>query len=106
MLERKFATYIENFLQNERNKILLVNGARQIGKSFIIRHVGQILYKHFVEINLKEDLEGERIFSTVKSTKDLYMVLSNFYNKPLGDNNDTLIFFFFFQSYPNLLNLL
>lgn len=106
MLERKFATYIENFLQNERNKILLVNGARQIGKSFIIRHVGQILYKHFVEINLKEDLEGERIFSTVKSTKDLYMVLSNFYNKPLGDNNDTLIFLDEIQSYPNLLTLL
>ena len=106
MLERKFAKYIESFLLHEDNKILLVNGARQIGKSFIIRHVGKMLFKHFVEINLKEDKEGERIFSTVKSTKDLYMVLSNFYNKPLGDFKDTLIFLDEIQSYPSLLTLL
>ena len=51
MLERKFIQYLEDFIKNEPNKILLVNGARQIGKSYIIRYVGKKLFKHFVEIN-------------------------------------------------------
>ena len=50
MLERKFAQYLEQFLSNEPNKILLVNGARQIGKSYLVRYIGKRLFKHFVEI--------------------------------------------------------
>lgn len=37
MLYRKFARRLEEFLNNEPRKILLVNGARQIGKSYIIQ---------------------------------------------------------------------
>ena len=55
MLERKFAENLEKFLLHEPRKILLVNGARQIGKSYLIRYVGKKLFKHFVEINLKAD---------------------------------------------------
>ncbi len=85
MLERKFTQYLEAFIENEPNKILLVNGARQIGKSYIIRYVGKKLFKHFVEINLKEDKEGEQIFADVQTTSDLYMRLSNYHSKHLGD---------------------
>ena len=60
MLERKFTSYLTKFLTEERNKILLVNGARQIGKSYLIRYVGRKLFSHFVEINLKEDKEGDK----------------------------------------------
>ena len=61
MLYRKFAAHLEQFLQNEPNKILLVNGARQIGKSYIVRYVGSRMFKNFVEINLKADKEGEGV---------------------------------------------
>ena len=40
MLDRKFTQELEDFLLHEPNKILLVNGARQIGKSYLIRYVG------------------------------------------------------------------
>ena len=106
MLERKFTQYLEQFLREENNKILLVNGARQIGKSYLIRYVGNRLFTHFVEINLREDKEGERVFSTVHSTTDLYMRLSNYYSKPLGDKSDTLIFLDEIQSYPHILTML
>ena len=78
MLERKFTQFLEHFLMEEPNKILLVNGARQIGKSYIIRYVGQKLFKHFVEINLKEDKEGDQVFADVHTTNDLYMRLGNY----------------------------
>lgn len=105
MLERKFTQYIVDFLTKNTNKILLVNGARQIGKSFLIRYVGHQLFKNFVEINLKEDSEGERVFADVHTTDALYMRLGN-YTKSLGDKADTLIFLDEIQSYPHLMTLL
>ena len=106
MLERKFTSFIERFLKEEPNKILLVNGARQIGKSYLIRYVGQKLFPHFVEINLKEDKEGDKVFADVHTTNDLYMRLSNYYSKPLGDESDTLVFLDEIQSYPHLMTML
>ena len=106
MLERKFTSFLTNFLKKEPNKILLVNGARQIGKSYLIRYVGQKLFPHFVEINLKEDIEGDRVFADVHTTNDLYMRLSNYYSTPLGDKTDTLIFLDEIQSYPHLMTML
>lgn len=106
MLERKFTQFLEHFLMEEPNKILLVNGARQIGKSYLIRYVGKKLFKHFVEINLKEDKEGDQVFVGVYTTNDLYMRLGNYYQKPLGNKSDTLIFLDEIQSYPHLMTML
>lgn len=106
MLERKFTSYLTKFLTEERNKILLVNGARQIGKSYLIRYVGRKLFPHFVEINLKEDKEGDKVFADVRTTDDLYMRLSNYCPTPLGDNTDTLVFLDEIQSYPHLMTML
>ena len=106
MLERKFTQFLEHFLMEETNKILLVNGARQIGKSYLIRYVGKRLFPHFVEINLKEDKEGDQVFADVHTTRDLYMRLSNYYSAPLGDKRDTLVFLDEIQSYPHLMTML
>lgn len=106
MLRRKFTVYLEEFLKTEKNKILLLNGARQVGKSYTIRYVGTKLFKTFVEINLKEDKENEKVFADVHSTSDLYIRLSNYTNEPLGDINDTLIFLDEIQSYPHLMTML
>lgn len=106
MLQRKFTTVLEQFLTEKQDKILLVNGARQIGKSYLIRYVGKRLFTHFVEINLKEDKEGEQVFASVHTTNDLYMRLSNYYSKPLGNKSNTLVFLDEIQSYPHLLTML
>lgn len=106
MLKRKFESVIEKFLIEQPNKILLVDGARQIGKSYLIRYVGTRLFKNFVEINLREDKEGDRIFANVKTCQDLYMQLALFANGKIGTYEDTLIFLDEIQSYPPLLTLL
>lgn len=106
MLYRKFAAHLEQFLQNEPNKILLVNGARQIGKSYIVRYVGSRMFKNFVEINLKADKEGVGIFATVRSRDDFYLQLGALAGNKLGNNKDTLVFLDEIQSYPHLMTLL
>ena len=106
MLERKFANFLESFLSENQNKILLVNGARQIGKSFIIRHIGSKLFPNFIEIDLRADSENEQLFSDVSSVDSFYLQLSAFAGNRLGNKQDTLIFLDEIQVYPRLLTLL
>ncbi len=106
MLKRKFTSILEQYLTQNTNKILLVNGARQIGKSYLIRYVGKKLYPHFVEINLQKDKEGPAIFSHVHTTQELYMQVSTIANEILGNKSDTLIFLDEIQAYPHLLTML
>ena len=106
MLYRKFEKRIEKFLQKESNKILLVNGARQIGKSYLIRYVGKRMFKNYVEINLKEDKESLGVFATVKSTSDFYMQLGAIAGNRLGTKENTLVFLDEIQSYPHLMTML
>ena len=106
MLYRKFEKHIERFLQEESNKILLVNGARQIGKSYLIRYVGKKLFKNYIEINLKEDKESLGVFATVKSTADFYMQLGAIAGNRLGTKENTLVFLDEIQSYPHLMTML
>jgi len=106
MLQRKFTTELSRFLQDEPDKIMLVNGARQIGKSYLIRFVSQQLFTHYIEINLQEDKEGARTFANVHSVQDFYVQLGIFAGNELGSREDTIVFLDEIQAYPHLLTLL
>lgn len=106
MLFRKIESSIVTHLKGESDKILIVEGARQIGKSFIIRKVGSELFSNFVEINLLEDREGARIFEKTKSLEDFYLQLSVIAGGRLGNRKNTLVFLDEIQAYPHLLTML
>ena len=106
MLRRKFTTEISRFLKEENKKILLVNGARQIGKSYLIRYVCRQMFPHYIEINLQEDKDGSQTFSSVHSVQDFYVQLGIMAGTNLGDYSDTIIFLDEIQVYPHLLALL
>lgn len=59
MLLRKIESVIEAHPKSNTNKILLVDGARQVGKTFIIRHVAKKLFSNYIEINMFEDFEND-----------------------------------------------
>ncbi len=67
MLYRKIAKVIEAHLQSASRKILLIDGARQIGKTYIVRYVGQRMFKNFIEINRIEDSLGDKLFAQVQT---------------------------------------
>ncbi len=106
MLQRKFSTIISDFLNNEPNKIMLVNGSRQIGKSYIIRYVCKQIFTHYVEINLQTDKDGIGIFANVHSPQDFYIQLGIVAGSNLGTFEDTIIFLDEIQAYPHLLAML
>lgn len=106
MLKRKIETVIEEYLLSDSNKILIVDGARQIGKSFIIRHIGKKLFKNFIELNMYEDKFKEKRFSNIKNVDDFYFKLSTIAGADMGEKSDTLVFIDEIQTYPHLLTLL
>lgn len=106
MLYRKIESYIENYLQTDSYKVLIVDGARQIGKSFIIRHAGQKLYKNYIEVNMEEDKLGDRIFADAKTVNDFYLALSVVAGDRMKERMDTLVFIDEIQAYDHLLTLL
>ena len=73
MLYRKIASLIEAHLQSYSNKILLIDGARQVGKTYIVRYVGQKLFENYIEINLVEDALGAGLFANVRTVEDFYL---------------------------------
>ena len=105
MLKRKISSKIEDYLKSGSNKMLVVDGARQIGKSFIIREVGSRLFPNFIEINMEKDRQGERLFAEAKTTENFYLALSTFAGEKMGDKASTLVFIDEIQAYDHLLTL-
>ena len=106
MLYRKIESLIEEHLKSDSEKILLVDGARQVGKSYIIRHVGEKLFANYIEINMIEDSIGERLFANTQSVEDFYLQVSMVAGDKMKEKKDTLIFLDEIQAYPHLLTLL
>ncbi len=105
MLYRKITKRIEEYLRSDSSRMLMVDGARQIGKSFIIRHVGQQMFPNFIEINMEEDKLGERIFAEARTTNDFYMALSVVAGDKMKERGNTLVFIDEIQAYDHLLTL-
>lgn len=106
MLYRKITSYIEDYLKSESDKILILEGARQVGKSFSIREVGTRLFPNFVEINFVEDDEGEQLFKNIHKKEDFYLTLSMVSGDKLSNRKDTLVFLDEIQHYPQYLTML
>ena len=106
MLYRKIQTRIDDWFNNKNNKVLLINGARQVGKTFIIRYCGKKKFANFIEVNLLEDAEHERRFANVHRVEDFYLQLSMIAGNSMQRKEDTLVFLDEIQAYPHLLTLL
>ncbi len=103
---RKIKSHIAEYLRSSSTRILVIDGARQVGKSYIIRETGKELFENYVEINLLEDSLKERLFENTKTTEDFYLTLSMVAGDRLKTKADTLVFLDEIQVYPHLLTLL
>lgn len=105
MLYRKIALKIESFLKSEKKRMLVVSGARQVGKSYIIREVGMRLYSNFIEVNMEEDKQSNRLFENARTVEDFMIALSTIAGAKMKDSEKTLVFIDEIQAYSHLLTL-
>ena len=106
MLYRKIAAEIEQHLLSDSKKIMLIDGARQIGKTYIVRHVGKKCFENVIEINMVEDSLGDKLFENTKTVDDFYLQVSMLAGERMKQKENTLIFLDEIQAYPHLLTLL
>ncbi len=98
---RKIEEYIKEYLLSDNERILCIEGARQIGKTYIISKVIHELFKNCIELNFDEDKRNAKDFENIRNTEDFYIQLSTKYGNLMGDLNDTIIFFDEIQVYPH-----
>ncbi len=92
---------------SRNTKILVVDGARQIGKSYIIRSVAQELFPNYIEIDFVKDKAGDQLFANARTTEEFYFRLSTVAgDRMTGTKDDTIVFLDEIQAYPHLLTLL
>lgn len=106
MLFRKIESLIEAHLRSDSPKILLIDGARQVGKTYIINHVANRIFENVIEINMVADSLGDRLFSEVNTVEDFYLQVSMLAGAKMKQRENTLIFIDEIQAYPHLLTLL
>ncbi len=100
MLERKIEKEIVQWIKND-NKALLIDGARQVGKTYIIRKALKDCDCEYVEFNLLNSSMLINVLKKSESVDDLITNLSLFSNKPLNKGK-TFLFFDEIQEFKDL----
>jgi hypothetical protein len=92
VIKRKIEKELQNFFQTQTNKALLVTGARQVGKTYIIREFLHRNFSSVVEINFIENRSARELFADVNDSKDILLRLSAVVDQPLI-KGETVFFF-------------
>lgn len=100
MLRRKIEKDIINWLKNE-NKALLIDGARQVGKTYAIRKVLNEEHCSYNEFNLIETPEIIGLLENCESVDEMITNLSLFAKNPF-EKGKTIIFFDEIQEFKEL----
>ena len=100
MYKRKIIRFLSNWSKKHKKEAILIKGARQVGKTTIVREFGKKNYRHFVEINFELDPNAKTAFDGKRDTKTIIGNLSLMGYGPFVEGR-TLVFFDEIQSCPN-----
>lgn len=100
-LKRKMYDILLNWKRTKNQECLLVKGARQIGKTYIIKKFGEENYKSFIYINFIEKPEYMNAFNGNLDADEIYKRLSIIDKTKKIIDKDTLIFLDEIQECPN-----
>ena len=92
MIKRKIMRRLEQMREDGGKYALLIDGARQVGKTFIVRAFAKAHYEDFIEINFLKMKGAASIFENVEDENDVLTKLSTFARRDLKKGK-TLVFF-------------
>lgn len=112
IFERTVLNMKRNAIQNliiwkndDERKPLILKGARQVGKTWLMKEFGRICYKSYVYFNFDEEDELKSIFEANKNPQRILELLSLICGKKILPK-ETLIIFDEIQECPEALNAL
>ena len=92
MLQRKITNRIEEFYKNNPNKALMIIGARQVGKSYIIEQFASTHYKSVIKMDFIENPDYISVFENAQGTDEILLRLSALFGDQMIPGK-TIIFF-------------
>ena len=102
MISRKIDKEFECFHAQGRKEALLIDGARQVGKTFSIREYGKRHFEHVIEINFLKDRDAKGLFENVHNEREVLTRLSAYWKGGMVPGK-TLIFFDEVQECPEVV---
>lgn len=103
-LERLVDIELKKWSESEHRKPLLLRGARQVGKTSAIRHLGES-FKHYIEIDLNDQRELHALFEQGNTPQQICQQLSVILETPIEEGK-TLLFLDEIQACPAAINKL
>ena len=99
-MDRTLYHYLKNWITSIDRKPMVIRGARQVGKTWIVRHLASECKKELIELNLEKQPAYSSLFNT-NDPKQILINLSTIVNKPIEPKN-SLLFLDEIQSTPEL----
>ncbi|MBR4377018.1 MAG: ATP-binding protein [Spirochaetia bacterium] len=92
MLRRKILEKIDDFYKENTNRALLITGARQVGKSYIVEQYAKERFKSFIKIDFIENSDYKKLLEGAVSADEILLRISSVFGKEMIPGK-TLIFF-------------
>jgi hypothetical protein len=93
MLKRKATKFIKKWVESKDKKCLIVQGARQTGKTYIVERFAEENYDEYVEINFKQMPSAIDIFSGDLTVDNMVMAMRFRFPEKKIIPGKTMIFF-------------
>lgn len=100
-MHRTSLSYLEDWKTKANRKPLVIRGARQVGKSFLVRMFAEKSFQHLLEINLETDTGAPSLFASMEPSTILPLLEAR-YGQPVKPEN-TLLFLDEIQAAPAVL---
>lgn len=104
-MKRDIYKALEEWKHSHRRKPLILNGARQVGKTYALQHFGKTCYEKVVYLNFEKDEKLYQYFEGTLDPKQLIKIISIYTETEIEPNN-TLLIFDEIQNCPKALNSL
>lgn len=104
-MERNIYQSLIEWKQSKRRKPLVLNGARQVGKTYALKHFGKTSYKNMAYLNFERDEKLSQFFEDTLDPKQLIKIISIHTELEIEPSN-TLLVFDEIQNSPKALNSL
>jgi uncharacterized protein len=101
---RSISHNLLSWKNSHSRKVLLVRGARQVGKTYSVRELGET-FEFFLEANFEKDREIHNFFSGSLDPKMICQKMSSYYSVPIIQGK-TLVFFDEIQACPDAISSL
>ncbi len=100
-MNRKAILFLTSWLQDIGRKPLVIRGARQVGKTWIVRELARLMNKQLIELNFERNLRWRDLFSS-NNSKEILLNIESELNITIKSEN-SLLFLDEIQAFPELL---